>query len=76
MSTVCVCVCVCSHVQWVTFPFQGLNILIPVVDQIQYVQSLKETVVDIPSQSAITEGERGHCVWERRGGLREGESVC
>ena len=41
----------------VLIPYQGLNILIPVVDQIRYVQSLKETVVDIPSQSAITEGE-------------------
>lgn len=40
----------------VSIPFQGLNILIPVMDQIKYVQSLKETVVDIPSQSAITEG--------------------
>lgn len=40
----------------VPVPLQGLNILIPVVDQIKYVQSLKETVVDIPSQSAITEG--------------------
>lgn len=33
----------------------GLNILIPIIDQIQYVQSLKENALDIPSQSAITE---------------------
>lgn len=32
----------------------GLNILIPIIDRIQYVQSLKENALDIPSQSAIT----------------------
>ena len=35
---------------------QGLNFLIPVIDNIKYVQSLKENAMDIPSQSAITEG--------------------
>jgi regulator of protease activity HflC (stomatin/prohibitin superfamily) len=33
----------------------GLRLLIPVVDTIKYVHTLKEMVVEIPSQSAITE---------------------
>jgi len=32
----------------------GVNFLIPVVDSVQYVQSLKEIVIDIPQQSAIS----------------------
>ncbi|KAK9498008.1 hypothetical protein O3M35_003897 [Rhynocoris fuscipes] len=32
----------------------GLNILIPFLDTVKYVQSLKEMAVDIPKQSAIT----------------------
>lgn len=34
----------------------GLNFLIPIVDKVKYVQSLKEIVIDIPKQSAITAG--------------------
>lgn len=32
----------------------GVNILIPVLDRISYVQSLKEIAIDIPKQSAVT----------------------
>ncbi|XP_076257624.1 stomatin like 2 [Rhynchophorus ferrugineus] len=32
----------------------GLNLLIPIMDRVKYVQSLKEIAVDIPKQSAIT----------------------
>lgn len=34
----------------------GLNILIPFIDRIKYVKSLKETAIEVPSQSAITQG--------------------
>lgn len=32
----------------------GLNILLPIVDRIKYVQSLKEIAIDVPKQGAIT----------------------
>lgn len=32
----------------------GLNILVPVIDCVKYVQSLKEIAIDVPKQSAIT----------------------
>lgn len=35
----------------------GLTFLFPFIDQIRYVQSLKEQAVEVPTQSAITQGE-------------------
>ncbi|XP_026217566.1 stomatin-like protein 2, mitochondrial [Anabas testudineus] len=32
----------------------GLNLLIPILDRIRYVQSLKEIVIDVPEQSAVS----------------------
>ncbi|XP_043258900.1 stomatin-like protein 2, mitochondrial isoform X2 [Colletes gigas] len=32
----------------------GLNILIPIIDQVKYVQSLKEIAIEIPQQTAVT----------------------
>lgn len=32
----------------------GLNILMPILDRVKYVQSLKEIAIDVPKQSAIT----------------------
>uniref|UniRef100_A0A1A8KXH5 Stomatin-like protein 2, mitochondrial n=3 Tax=Nothobranchius TaxID=28779 RepID=A0A1A8KXH5_NOTKU len=32
----------------------GLNFLIPILDRIRYVQSLKEIVIDVPEQSAVS----------------------
>ena len=34
----------------------GINILIPVLDKVKYVQSLKEIAIDIPQQTAISSG--------------------
>ncbi|KAI8986399.1 hypothetical protein BDB01DRAFT_785505 [Pilobolus umbonatus] len=33
----------------------GLNILVPIIERIKYVKSLKETAIEVPSQSAITQ---------------------
>lgn len=35
----------------------GFNFLIPIIDKISYVQSLKEIAIDVPQQSAITLGK-------------------
>lgn len=37
----------------------GVNFLIPLIDRVKYLQSLKEIVIDIPEQSAITKDNVG-----------------
>lgn len=37
----------------------GINFLIPVLDKVKYLQSMKEIVIDIPEQSAITKDNVG-----------------
>lgn len=32
----------------------GMNVLIPIIDKVRYVQSLKEIAIDIPHQTAVT----------------------
>lgn len=38
----------------------GLNLLIPIIDTVKYVQILKEIAIEIPQQSAITFGISSH----------------
>ena len=35
----------------------GMNFLIPLLDKVKYVQSLKEIAIEIPQQTAITIGK-------------------
>lgn len=44
----------------------GLNILVPILDSVKYVKTLKEVAVSVPSQSAITQGKGNK---EYKGGL-------
>ena len=61
----------------------GLNIMIPVIDQVKYIQSLKEIAIDIPQQSAITvdnvtlqiDGKQGAGDIDWEGGGLAGEGV-
>ena len=36
-----------------------MNVLVPVIDKVKYVHSLKEITVDIPLQLAVTSGGSG-----------------
>lgn len=35
----------------------GLNFLMPILDSVKYVKTLKEVAATVPSQSAITQGK-------------------
>ena len=35
----------------------GMNVLVPLIDKVKYVHSLKEITVDIPLQIAVTSGK-------------------
>ena len=35
-----------------------MNVLVPVIDKVKYVHSLKEITVDIPQQVAVTSGDQ------------------
>ena len=35
----------------------GMNVLVPLMDKVKYVHSLKEITVDIPLQIAVSSGE-------------------
>ena len=45
-----------KHVEYLYNIFQGLNFLIPFIDEIKHVQILKEIAIEVPEQHAITAG--------------------
>ena len=47
---------VAAQIMVLLYDFQGLNFAIPLVDQVKYLQSLKEIAIEVPEQHAITSG--------------------
>lgn len=43
----------------------GLNFLIPFVDDVKFVYSMKEIAIEIPQQSAITQGLFHKLIWSK-----------